>query len=124
MHELRVKLAIVTKTDESADDVPMDGVAVRCVALPDGGSGSSPDAHSPVDGGDWRTATLRLGEAYPAEAPSVEFQSSAVGFNSRQASDVQLTGHCSIEMCSQHRPFVTCCARRHLRCCWQENLSG
>ncbi len=82
------KLAIVPdETDFAADDGPADAVVVRCDAL-SGGAGGSSDAHSAAGGGDWRTAMLRIGEAYPAETPCVEFQSGAPGFGSRQASAV------------------------------------
>ena len=83
-----MKLAIVPETDSAAGDEPATAIVVLCDAGSDGGGGtiSTPDAHSAAGDGDWRTATLRAGEAYPSEAPCVEFQSSALGFSSRQAS--------------------------------------
>lgn len=105
-----VELAIVSdETDCAADDGPADAVLVRCDALPvggNGGGGTSSDAHSAAGGGDWRTATLRVGGAYPAEAPCVEFQSGASGFGSRQASTVcrntvgYLSGNRNAGVCS------------------------
>ena len=91
---LNVKLAIASEADHAADDVPMAGLVVHCSAVSAGG-GSLLDAHSAVGGGDWRTATLRVDHAYPAQTPCVEFQSDAVRFGSRQASTC-----CSILSCA------------------------
>ena len=100
---LHVKVAVVPdETDYTADDAPMTAVVVRCDASSDGGSSSLPDAHSATGGIDWRTAMLRVSEAYPAELPCVEFQSNASGFGSRQAS--------------------TCC--RNTMCCLSDHQSA
>ena len=101
---MHVRLAVVpAETGSEAGDDPADAVLVRCDALSGGGGGGgSSDAHSAAGGGDWRTAMLLVGEAYPAETPCVEFQSSASGFGSRQASSV---------CCSTIR-----CLRGHQKC--------
>ncbi len=94
---VRVELAVLPAEDPAAGDAPGAVVTVRCCTLP-APSSSQPSAALalPLDGmrtasdakraadGDWRTATLRFGEAYPAESPCVEFSSSAAGFGNRQ----------------------------------------
>ena len=111
---LRAELAVLPANDPVAGDAPGTVVTVRCsaltaaasrqpsavIAVPSEGMRTASDSKHAA-GGDWCTATLRFGEAYPAESPCVEFSSSAAGFSSRQVIvGADLTLRCLIKVMS------------------------